>query len=236
MSTEKKFKKAAVGLMLTGALGFWTVPEARGEEKALNPDQQAEEPTLVPEKDEPSSPCVAGDRECIRRWYYMTEKNRPDAWEADHPAHSKRQRWYHVGKPEAPPRPRIIVLEGVRFDFDKATIRPESFPILDQNLPALQENVRVKVMGHADSRGTDEYNQRLSTRRAEAIRDYYIQHGVPADRLEVEGRGESEPIAVNEPMDGGGDTPAEHAFADPGRAKNRRIELHIQDVVAASNP
>ena len=65
--------------------------------------------------------------------------------------------------------------------------------------------------------------------------EYYVRRGISAGRLESEGRGESEPVAANEPVDEGGDTLEEHAVTDPGRAKNRRIELHIQDVIA-TNP
>lgn len=226
----KNFANRSVGWLLAAGLSLLTASNA-GADEAL---------TLVPEQEGPSA-CAAGmtptERAECERWYYMTEKRRPDAWNDDHPAFSKKQRWYHVGKAEAPPSPRIIVLEGVRFEFDKAVIRPESFPVLERNLPELQAgSVGVKVVGHTDSRGTDDYNQDLSERRARAVKDYYVQRGIPADRLEVEGRGESEPIAVNEPVDEGGDTEAEHEHADPGRAKNRRIELHIQDVMAAVLP
>ncbi|HSA59956.1 MAG TPA: OmpA family protein [bacterium] len=225
----KILKKTVIHLMLAGPLGLLTIPGVLAGEDA----------TFVPVQDEPPAACrdqaPSEDARCAR-WYYLTEKNRPDAWDHDRPAYSKKQRWYHVGKPVPPPKPRIIVLKGVNFDFDKADIRPDAEPVLRSNLPELQaQNVRVLVVGHTDERGTDEYNQRLSERRAQSVMNWFIQNGIPASRLSAEGRGESEPIAVNEPVDDGGDTPEEDAFADPGRALNRRIELHIQDVVV-TNP
>lgn len=235
MLTNKQLKKVTTHLLLTGGFAFLTIfltigltmRDARGD---------AEKPaTFVPEQDRPAAVCSPADIHCSR-WYYLTEKPRPDAWESDHAPFSKRQRWYHVQQPVAPAKPRIIVLEGVNFDFDKSDIRPDAVPILEKNLGELQSrNVRVKVVGHTDERGTDEYNQVLSEKRAQAIMNYYIQRGIPADRLSAEGRGESEPIALNEPVDEGRDTPEEHAYTDPGRAKNRRIELHIQDVVASAD-
>jgi outer membrane protein OmpA-like peptidoglycan-associated protein len=235
MWTKKKFLRLSVQGLVRASLGitmlFLTSPAAQGEDSTtVQKEVQKElEDTQVPEQDVPAA-CQTDDLECAR-WYYLNEKPKPDAWNADAPAFSKKQRWYHVGKTVVPPKPRIIVLEGVRFDFDKANLRPDAIPILERNLGELQsENVRVKVVGHTDERGTDAYNQDLSQRRAEAVMNYYIQRGIPAERLSAEGRGESEPIATNEPIDGSGDTAEENLFGDPGRAKNRRIELHIQDV------
>lgn len=107
----------------------------------------------------------------------------------------------------------MLVLEGVNFDFDKAVIRPEGRAILDQDIAALKEwgDVDVVVAGHADSTGTEEYNLGLSRRRAEAVRDYLISKGLPAERLTIKAYGESQPVASNSTSE--------------GRAKNRRVEL-----------
>ena len=116
--------------------------------------------------------------------------------------------------PVAEPVPvATLVLEGVNFEFDKAVIRPQDYPILDQNIVALKEwgDVDVEVAGHTWSIGTDEYNLGLSQRRAQAVRDYLVSKGVPANRLTVRGYGESRPTVSN-------DTPE-------GRAQNRRVEL-----------
>ena len=116
--------------------------------------------------------------------------------------------------PAAEPVPvATLVLEGVNFDFDKAVIRPQDYPILDQNIVALKEwgDVDVEVAGHTCSIGTEEYNLGLSLRRAEAVRNYLVSKGVSADRLTVKGYGESRPVASNDTRE--------------GRAQNRRVEL-----------
>jgi OOP family OmpA-OmpF porin len=111
---------------------------------------------------------------------------------------------------------KTIVLRGINFDFDKATIKPEFEGVLDAGVEALKENpgVRVQVAGYTDSVGTDEYNQGLSERRANAVLEYLSTHGIDASRLSAVGFGESNPVADN-------------ATAD-GRSQNRRVELNIQ--------
>ena len=80
-------------------------------------------------------------------------------------------------------------------------------------------NMRVRVEGHTDSKGSDAYNQRLSQRRSESVVKYLISKGIDPSRLEAVGFGKSRPIAPNQNPDGG-DNPI-------GRAKNRRVEVHI---------
>lgn len=118
---------------------------------------------------------------------------------------------------------KALVLPGVEFEFDKAAIRPESQNILDQAIRVLKETkgVTVEVGGHTDSKGSDRYNQRLSRKRAAAVREYLIAGGIAADRLVAKGYGESNPIAPNQNSDGS-DNPE-------GRARNRRVELRIVD-------
>jgi outer membrane protein OmpA-like peptidoglycan-associated protein len=111
---------------------------------------------------------------------------------------------------------RTIVLRGINFDFDKSTIKPEFEGVLDAGVEALNENpgVRVQVAGYTDSVGTDAYNQGLSERRANAVKDYLASHGVDASRLTAVGFGETNPVADNSTAD--------------GRAQNRRVELNIE--------
>lgn len=118
--------------------------------------------------------------------------------------------------PPPPPVKKKIVLRGVHFDFDKAVIRSDSVPILREAATTLKENPQVKVIveGHTDSKGTDAYNQRLSMRRANAVKDYLVKLGVAATRLTAQGKGESQPVASND--------------TDEGRAENRRVELLTQ--------
>ncbi len=117
------------------------------------------------------------------------------------------------GCPPPAPAPKKLTLEGVNFDNDKATLRPDAYGILDKAATTLKEwgNVKVEVAGHTDSRSDDDYNQKLSQRRAEAVRTYLIGKGVAADRLTAKGYGESSPVADNE--------------TEEGRFKNRRVEL-----------
>ena len=116
--------------------------------------------------------------------------------------------------PEPPPAvPPKLVLYGVNFDFDKSTLRPEDIAIIDRDVTSLDNwgNVNIEVAGHTDSRGSDEYNIKLSQRRAEAVRDYLIDKGIASGRLSARGYGESQPIASN--------------ATDEGRFQNRRVEL-----------
>jgi len=113
----------------------------------------------------------------------------------------------------APAPPQKLVLEGVNFDFDKATLRQEDIAIIDRDITSLDEwgNVNIEVAGHTDSRGSDAYNMNLSQQRAEAVRNYLVSKGIAADRLSARGYGESQPVADN--------------ATDEGRFKNRRVEL-----------
>lgn len=109
--------------------------------------------------------------------------------------------------------PEIPDLRGVHFEFNKSNLTPAAQTILDSALGAIQSNpdVKVEIVGHTDSVGSDAYNQKLSERRAESVRAYLESRGVTATRLSAEGRGESEPVATNENED--------------GRALNRRVDL-----------
>ncbi|MGN7839306.1 OmpA family protein [Stenotrophomonas sp. 22385] len=126
--------------------------------------------------------------------------------------------------PDGCPVPVSIDLKGVNFDFDKSTLRPDAVAILSEASQILSRypDLKVEVAGHTDSKGTDEYNQKLSERRATAVYDYLTKNGVAASRLVGPiGYGESRPIAPNTNPDGS-DNPE-------GRAKNRRTELNVQN-------
>jgi outer membrane protein OmpA-like peptidoglycan-associated protein len=102
------------------------------------------------------------------------------------------------------------------FDFDKATIRPDAQQQLASVVQEMQENatLRAEMVGHADAIGTDAYNMRLSQRRAEAVRNFMVSRGIAANRMQVEWKGEREPVAPN-------DTKA-------GRAQNRRVVITLR--------
>lgn len=88
-----------------------------------------------------------------------------------------------------------IEIEGIEYDFDKATLRPKSMEILDKlyDFLIINENLIVQINAHTDYRGSDAYNLDLSKRRAKSCVDYLIQKGIPKGRLESEGYGESQP-------------------------------------------
>lgn len=108
-----------------------------------------------------------------------------------------------------------IVLRGVNFDYDSSEIRPVDRPVLNEAVRQLSAHIQISIAieGHTDSRGTDEYNQALSVRRAEAAFRYLVNKGLAPERMRAEGFGESRPLADNE--------------TDSGRAQNRRVELRV---------
>ncbi|MGD8860887.1 MAG: OmpA family protein [Myxococcales bacterium] len=117
----------------------------------------------------------------------------------------------YVEREEGKPAPRFT-LDGVEFDTGKATLRPESYPRIQSVLEYMQhkKSARIEISGHTDNVGNPRANQKLSERRAKAVRKYLVRKGIDGDRIEAVGYGETRPIASN-------DTPE-------GRQRNRRIE------------
>jgi OOP family OmpA-OmpF porin len=129
--------------------------------------------------------------------------------------------------PEAAPAPAPVVAAPVVtsekvsysadafFDFDKAVLKPAGKASLDDLTSKLQGiNLEVIIgVGHTDSIGTDAYNQKLSIRRAEAVKAYLQSKGIEANRIYTEGKGEKQPVADNKTA--------------AGRAKNRRVEIEV---------
>ena len=117
--------------------------------------------------------------------------------------------------PEPAPEPQTWVFDSGRlnFDFDKSVVKPQYFELL-RNVKdyAEQNDFKLTIIGHTDSKGSDAYNMALGMRRAIAVRDKLIEFGLDPSRiLGVESRGESEPIAPND--------------TEQGRFENRRIEF-----------
>ncbi len=108
-----------------------------------------------------------------------------------------------------------IVLKNIFFDFDKATLRPESTAELDRliNLLTTYANLKIEISGYTDNKGSQAYNQKLSEARSKSVVDYLIAHGIPTARLTYKGYGMDSPIATNE--------------TDEGRQLNRRTEFKI---------
>lgn len=116
----------------------------------------------------------------------------------------------------------LLSLTGINFKFDSSVIEPSSSDILDRAVASLNEakDVAVRIEGHCDSTGSDAYNQLLSERRANAVRDYLVAHGIAAQRLSVVGKGEGQPAASND--------------TEEGRYQNRRVEFRVAGEAAVS--
>ena len=121
-----------------------------------------------------------------------------------------------VAAPEpVPTSEKVSIAAEALFDFDKSIVKPEGKAALDEFMAKL-EGMNTEVMiavGHTDSVGTDAYNDKLSMRRADAVKAYMVSKGLDPARLYTEGKGESQPVADN-------------ATAE-GRAKNRRVTIEV---------
>jgi OOP family OmpA-OmpF porin len=131
--------------------------------------------------------------------------------------------------PPPPPAPapapaaatKVTYAADAFFDFDKSVLKPEGKAKLDDLIGKIQGiNLEVIIaVGHTDSVGTDSYNQRLSVRRAEAVKAYLVSKGIEKNRVYTEGKGEKQPVADNRTAE--------------GRAKNRRVEIEVVGTRAA---
>jgi OOP family OmpA-OmpF porin len=136
------------------------------------------------------------------------------------------------GKPAAPPAPAapapkpapasvrqaIVIQADALFDFDKSVVRPDGKKNIDDAMAKLA-GVDVEMViatGHTDSVGTDAYNQKLSERRAAAVKEYLVSKGIPASKITTLGKGESQPVATNKTKE--------------GRQKNRRVDIEFKGV------
>lgn len=115
----------------------------------------------------------------------------------------------------APVAQKVTYAADAFFDFDKSNLKPEGRASLDELVSKIQGiNLEVIVaVGHTDSVGTEQYNQGLSERRAESVKQYLVSKGIEAGRVYTEGKGELQPIASNQTA--------------AGRAQNRRVEIEV---------
>jgi len=110
---------------------------------------------------------------------------------------------------------KITLASKALFDFDKAVLKPEGKAKLD-DLVSKMAGINLEVIiavGHTDSDGGDAFNQKLSVRRADSVKDYLTSKGVEKNRVYTEGKGEKQPVADNKTKE--------------GKAKNRRVEIEV---------
>ena len=111
---------------------------------------------------------------------------------------------------------KIEILDKIYFEYNKATIKPQSYPILDAIVATLEGNpdiALIEIQAHTDERGSDSYNLDLSDRRAASVRTYLRDHGIAADRMQSQGYGETQPL--------------DPKSNEAAWAKNRRAEFLI---------
>ena len=110
---------------------------------------------------------------------------------------------------------KLIVLHNIYFEFDKSDLHPRSDKELQQLVAIMDANaeMEIEIIGHTDDMGTQEYNLKLSTLRARAVKKYLVENNISSSRLVITGKGNSEPMATN--------------ATEAGRQKNRRIEFRI---------
>lgn len=117
--------------------------------------------------------------------------------------------------PPAPVSEKVTFAADAFFDFNKSNLKPEGRAKLDDLVSKMQGiNLEVIIaVGHTDAIGGDAYNQRLSIKRADAVKSYLQSKGVETNRVYTEGKGEKQPVADNKTTE--------------GRAKNRRVEIEV---------
>jgi outer membrane protein OmpA-like peptidoglycan-associated protein len=118
---------------------------------------------------------------------------------------------------------RLELAADVLFDFDKASLRPEAQATLNNAADFIRKHASkgvVLIEGHTDGKGSDSYNQKLSERRAESVRDYFAKTEKLSVKFAAKGFGKTKPVAPNAKPDGSDDP--------EGRQKNRRVEIVLR--------
>ena len=120
-----------------------------------------------------------------------------------------------VAKPDSPLGiPGVEGMSTVNFDFDSSKLKSDDLEKLNKLIGQLDQDSRIEIVGHACEIGSRTYNQKLSERRAEAVKDYLMDRGIPEDNISVKGEGEDNPVRGNE--------------TDEMRQENRRAEIMLK--------
>jgi outer membrane protein OmpA-like peptidoglycan-associated protein len=121
--------------------------------------------------------------------------------------------YFYFRKPKTSPEVLKEAYDNLTFVTNSDVIKPESFPSLDKVADFLSKNTnfRLDLVGYTDNVGSDEYNQKLSERRANAVKDYLVKKGIAETLITAVGKGETNPIADNSTAE--------------GKEKNRRVEF-----------
>lgn len=143
------------------------------------------------------------------------EMAKPAAASAPAPAPAAAPAPAPVAPAPAPVASKVTYAADAFFDFDKAVLKPEGKAKLD-DLVGKVKGINLEVIiavGHTDAKGTEEYNQKLSIKRSEAVKSYLTEKGIEKNRVYTEGKGETQPVADNSTKE--------------GQAKNRRVEIEV---------
>jgi peptidoglycan-associated lipoprotein len=206
---------------LTDASSGWSVPP--GQKQAGQPDraatQAAAQPAVQPAVQAPADEAALAAADKAKRDQTAQQARQQAALQPQEQPPQPAPRQEQAVQPIVPAFParmqdeRVPTLQTVHFGFDDWDLTPEARGLLDANAQWMKVNpeVRVQVSGHADERGTPEYNLALGERRAKHVRDYLIEHGVPADNLTVVSYGEEMPLASG--------------HSEAAWSKNRRAEF-----------
>lgn len=216
-----KRKKLACALALTGMLGFSEVALGAGAQVAVVPGDGNVKTT-------DGSVLYSGSGSCVRTGYWTPGSSAPgcDQTKTKLPKTPKKheasvqQEPLETApeQPEVPTPPsseKVTYSADAFFDFDKAALKPEGRMALGElvsKLAGLQVEAVVAV-GHTDSVGTKVYNQALSLRRAESVKNYLVSKGIDASLIFTEGKGMTQPLVPN--------------TSRVNRAKNRRVEIEV---------
>jgi OmpA-OmpF porin, OOP family len=174
-----------------------------------------------------NKPVRTSQNECVNLGYSVASGEHPKGPPGDCTVQPPPPPPPPVAEPAATPPPpppamverkvqqRVTLQADALFDFDKAVLKPGDRTEINEAIEKIRSKggraELITLTGHTDAIGTEAYNYKLGLRRAQAVKEYLVSHGLPADQIKVESKGKSQPIATNKTA--------------AGRAKNRRVDI-----------